>query len=56
MWVCVEGGGDVDGDLSLRNGVLCDVFPDQVNIVQVTRKTDKRTVLFTRGDGAKRLF
>jgi hypothetical protein len=57
LWVCLEGNisGDVR-DLSLRNAVLCDVFPDQVNIVQVGDGANKRSVLFTRGDRTKRLF
>jgi hypothetical protein len=57
LWVCIEGNISGDGrDLSLRNAVLCDVFPDQVNIVQVGDGADKRNVLFTRGDRTKRLF
>lgn len=57
LWVCFEG--NISGDsreLALRNAVLCDVFSDQVNIVQVGDGTNKRSVLFARGDGTKRLF
>lgn len=57
LWVCFEGNIPGDSrDLALRNAVLCDVFSDQVNIVQVGDGTNKRSVLFTRGDGTKRLF
>ncbi|MEP6494098.1 MAG: DUF6702 family protein [bacterium] len=57
LWVCVEA--TVAGDLravAVRNTVLCDVFTDQVNIVQVGDGKGSRSVLFTRGDRAKRLF
>ena len=57
LWVCLEGNiSGASRDLSLRNAVLCDVFSDQVNIVQVGDGTNKRSVLFSRGDGTKRLF
>ena len=57
LWVCLEGSilGDAR-DLALRNAVLCDVFADQVNIVQVEDGANKRSVLFSRGDRTKRLF
>jgi hypothetical protein len=57
LWVCLEGNiFGVSRDLTLRNAVLCDAFSDQVNIVQVGDGTNKRSVLFSRGDGTKRVF
>jgi hypothetical protein len=57
LWICLEGNLSGDSrELALRNAVLCDVFSDQVNIVQVGDGTSKRSVLFARGDGTKRLF
>lgn len=57
LWVCLEGNISGDSrDLTLRNAVLCDVFPDQVNIVQAGDGASTRSVLFTRGDRTKRLF
>ena len=34
-------------------GLLCERFPDQVNIVRATYGSRTVTLLFTRGDGAK---
>jgi hypothetical protein len=57
VWVCLEANLDGSSQtVTARNAVLCEVFADQVNIVQVTSGSSKRSVLFTRGDGAKRLF
>jgi hypothetical protein len=57
LWVCVEGTTTSDArELSIRDAVLCELFSDQVNIVQVADGASKRSVLFTRGDGAKRVF
>lgn len=57
LWVCVEGATTGDArELSVRDAVLCELFSDQVNIVQVADGASKRSLLFTRGDGPKRLF
>lgn len=58
IWACFEAtiASGVD-KLSLRNTLLGETFKDQVNIVQVALGTaSKRSLVFTRGDGAKRLF
>jgi hypothetical protein len=57
LWVCLETPltGGVD-KLSLRNGLLGEAFKDQINIVQVASGATKRSLVFTRDDGAKRLF
>ena len=39
----------------LRNAILTEIFPDQVNIVQAALGGARQTVLFTPGDGAKLL-
>lgn len=56
LWVCLEA--DLSGDprgVSVRDAVLCEVFSDQVNIVQVAGGREATSILFTRGDGPKRL-
>ena len=42
--------------VQLLNRMLFDVHDDQVNIVQAVRGTDKHSVLFTHGDGLKKLW
>lgn len=37
----------------VRSTILTDAFADQVNIVQATYDGRRKTLLFTRGDGAK---
>jgi hypothetical protein len=54
LWVCVEG--TVSGTLSVQNTLLTEKFKDQINIVQATRGAEKQSVVFTKGDGTKRLF
>jgi hypothetical protein len=57
LWVCLETAlaGGVDG-VSLRNSLLGETFKDQINIVQVALGGAKRSLVFTRDDGAKRLY
>lgn len=40
---------------TVRNNLMFDLFDDQVNIVQITYGGEKRSLLFTRGKGSKRL-
>lgn len=56
LWVCVEGtfAGEPTG-LRIANALLCELFDDQVNIIQVSRDGERRSILFVRGDGAKRV-
>jgi hypothetical protein len=57
VWVCVDAAFTGSAArLSLRNGVLSERFKDQINIVQATLGAAKRSVVFTKGDGPKRLF
>ena len=39
--------------LAIANRVLCDVWADQVNVVQATIAGSRRSLLFTKGDGRK---
>lgn len=56
VWVCVEARSPAGlAPLSVRNAVMCDLFDDQVNVVQGTIRGARRSLLFTRGDRAKRL-
>jgi hypothetical protein len=57
LWICLEGTTPESvRELRGRNSILCDLFDDQVNIVQAVAGTDKHSVLFTHGDGLKRLW
>jgi hypothetical protein len=57
LWICLEGTTvESAHELRGRNSILCDVFDDQVNIVQFVSGAEKHSVLFTRGDGLKRLL
>lgn len=54
LQVCVEGSfaGDASA-LRVSNTMLCELFDDQVNIVQVVNGARRRSVLFVKGDPAK---
>jgi hypothetical protein len=57
IWACFEATlASGVGEISLRNTLLGETFKDQVNIVQVVLGGAKRSLVFTRGDGAKRLI
>jgi uncharacterized protein DUF6702 len=52
----LESGADVAlSGTAVRHGLLLDRFPDQVNVVRATYGTHTATLLFMRGDEAKRL-
>lgn len=54
LWVCVETAtSEALGTLRVRNAILCDLFEDQVNVVQGTVATERRSLLFVRGDSFK---
>jgi hypothetical protein len=56
LWICLEGATtETANQIRGRNSILCDLFDDQVNIVQFSSGAEKHSVLFTRGDGLKRL-
>jgi hypothetical protein len=56
LFLCLRGAapGSFAG-LTMTNGLLTEVFPDQVNIVQASIDGRRRTLLFTPRDGAKPL-
>jgi len=56
MWVCLRApapGGPVG--LRVAHKVLFDLYADQINIVQAAYGGRRISLLFTRGDGSKRL-
>lgn len=56
LWICVEAPSASGlASLKVRNVILCDLFDDQVNVVQGTMAGSRRSVLFTKGDRAKPL-
>jgi hypothetical protein len=56
LWICVEATTDLSLDaLEVRNALLCNLFDDQVNVVQGAVGGARRSVLFTRGDRSKPL-
>jgi hypothetical protein len=56
LWICLETGPVDPKVVRVRNTVLCELFSDQVNIVQVSGAGVARSILFTRGDGPKALL
>ena len=56
VWLCLEGGMEGDaGGLQVRNAMLCELYEDQVNVVQGTIGGTRRSLLFVRGDRFKPL-
>ena len=54
LWLCLEGATTQPlGTMRVRNAILCDMFDDQVNVVQGTTPTGRRSLLFVRGDSYK---
>jgi hypothetical protein len=56
MWVCLRApapGGPVG--LRVVHKVLFDLYADQINIVQAAYSGKRISLLFTRGDGFKKL-
>ncbi len=55
LWICVEASTADPGGLQVRNAMLCDLFDDQVNVVQGTVGGSRASLLFVRGSGFKPL-
>jgi hypothetical protein len=56
LWLCLRAPLPAGPrDLGVESRVLFDRFADQANIVQATIDGSRRTLLFTRGSGAKHL-
>ncbi|MEO8560786.1 MAG: DUF6702 family protein [bacterium] len=54
LWICVETATTEPlATLRVRNAMLCDLFEDQVNVVQGTVGAERRSLLFVRGDSFK---
>jgi hypothetical protein len=54
LWLCVRAAGVAPPSaLRLSDQMLCELFDDQINIVQSTAGTKHTSMLFTKGDGAK---
>ena len=56
LWLCLEAAlvGSTQG-LQLRDAMLCELYDDQVNLVQGVIGGARRSMLFVRGDGYKPL-
>ena len=56
LWLCLETAlvGSTQG-LQLRDTMLCELYDDQVNVVQGMIGGARRSMLFVRGDGYKPL-
>lgn len=55
LWICLRSVvADLRG-LQVRNTLMFDRFDDQVNLLQVVERQRRRSLLFTKGDGFKRL-
>lgn len=56
LWFCFETDvGRDTGGLQVRNAMLCDLYADQVNVVQGVVDGARRSLLFVRGDRFKLL-
>ena len=54
LWLCVRAANTSGPDaLQLSDQMLCELFDDQVNIVQAVSGEKHASALFTKGDGAK---
>jgi len=56
VWLCLDGSalrGVIGARVDAR--MLFELYPDQVNIVQVTDGSHRQSLLFTRGDSAKEI-
>jgi hypothetical protein len=54
LWLCVRATNVAPPNaLELSDQMLCELFDDQINIVQAVSGTRHASMLFTKGDGAK---
>jgi hypothetical protein len=55
LWLCVRAArAPLPAEVTLSDQMLCELFDDQINIVQTVAGTKRASMLFTKGDGAKR--
>ena len=52
LWLCVRVAS-APSALKLSDQMLCELFDDQINIVQTVSGEKHASMLFTKGDGAK---
>ena len=56
MWLCLRAPAPAGiAGLQVTHRVLFDLYADQINIVQATYSGKRISLLFTRGDGLKKL-
>jgi hypothetical protein len=56
MWLCFRApAGTGPSGFSVAHKVLFDLYSDQINLVQATYNGRKVSLLFTKGDGFKKL-
>ena len=54
LWLCVRAASAAPPSaLELSDQMLCELFDDQINIVQTVAGAQRASMLFTKGDGAK---
>jgi hypothetical protein len=54
LWLCVRATNVVAPNaIRISDQMLCELFDDQINIVQSTAGTKHTSMLFTKGDAAK---
>lgn len=57
LWLCVRAANASAPEvLELSDQMLCELFDDQINIVQSVAGEKHASMLFTKGDGAKSVF
>jgi hypothetical protein len=56
IWICLAADVVASNEgLQVRDAILCELYDDQVNVVQSNIGGARRSVLFVRGDGYKAL-
>jgi len=55
LLVCLRAPAPPPAGARVRSAILSEAFADQVNVVRADHGGRRRTLLFTRGDGAKPL-
>jgi hypothetical protein len=53
LWLCVRVTDAPPNAVKISDQLLCELFDDQINIVQTTAGAKHASMLFTKGDGAK---
>ena len=55
LWFCLEAARPDVASIRVSANVLCDLYDDQINVVQATVGGARKSLLFTKGDKAKPL-